>query len=49
LGERQIVLGRELTKLHETILRGSADELLLQLQEPKGEFVVAEQALNLVI
>jgi len=47
LGERQIVLGRELTKVHETILRGSAHEVLLQLGEPKGEFVVAIAGIEL--
>lgn len=41
LGERVIVLGRELTKLHETVLRGSASELRAQLPDPiRGEFVM---------
>jgi 16S rRNA (cytidine1402-2'-O)-methyltransferase len=52
--ERGIVLARELTKLHETFLRGTAAEVLSRLQNDpnqcRGEFVVllapaAEQAL----
>lgn len=42
--DRKVLLGRELTKLHEEMLVGTASELLEQLQgEPvkqKGEFVV---------
>ncbi|NIM00885.1 MAG: 16S rRNA (cytidine(1402)-2'-O)-methyltransferase [Acidobacteria bacterium] len=42
LGERPLVLGRELTKLHETILHGSAGEILEALgPTPKGEIVLA--------
>jgi 16S rRNA (cytidine1402-2'-O)-methyltransferase len=42
LGEREIVLGRELTKLHETVLRGSASEVAARLGEPvRGEIVLA--------
>jgi 16S rRNA (cytidine1402-2'-O)-methyltransferase len=52
--ERGVVLGRELTKLHETFLRGTAAEVLSRLQndphQRRGEFVVllapaAEQVL----
>ena len=41
--DRQIVVGRELTKKFETIYRGSAEEILKQLNLDKvlGEFVVA--------
>ncbi len=41
--ERQIVVGRELTKKFETIYRGSAKEVLekLQADQIRGEFVVA--------
>ena len=38
-GDRQIVLARELTKVHEEFLRGTLDELA-EISEPKGEFVV---------
>lgn len=38
LGDIQVVLGRELTKLHEEIIRGKASEALSRLSpEPKGE------------
>jgi 16S rRNA (cytidine1402-2'-O)-methyltransferase len=43
LGERQVVLGRELTKIHEEFLRGTPSELRSTLQQRpsvKGEFTV---------
>ncbi len=41
-GDRQAALGRELTKLHEEVRRGTLSELLASLEqvEPRGEFVV---------
>ena len=39
-GEREIVLARELTKVHEEFLRGKTSELLEKISEPRGEFVV---------
>jgi 16S rRNA (cytidine1402-2'-O)-methyltransferase len=43
LGARVIALGRELTKVHETILRGSAREVLSRMGEGevKGEIAIA--------
>jgi 16S rRNA (cytidine1402-2'-O)-methyltransferase len=42
LGEREIVLGRELTKVHESILRGSAREIEARLDDPvRGEITLA--------
>lgn len=42
MGDRPLVLGRELTKVHETILHGTAEELLDALSaSPKGEIVLA--------
>ncbi len=38
-GERQAVLARELTKVHEEFLRGNISELM-NIDEPRGEFVV---------
>jgi 16S rRNA (cytidine1402-2'-O)-methyltransferase len=40
--DRRVVIGRELTKLHEDILRGTAAELAAHFTatEPLGEFVV---------
>ena len=46
-GERQIVLARELTKVHEEFLRGTISELLQNLGEPRGEFVVLVEGKNL--
>lgn len=43
LGDRPAVVGRELTKLHEEVLRGSLRQLLSELEERpslKGEFVL---------
>jgi 16S rRNA (cytidine1402-2'-O)-methyltransferase len=43
LGTRPVVLGRELTKIHEEMLRGTADELLRELEQRpsvRGEFTV---------
>lgn len=42
VGSRQVILGRELTKIHEQYLRGTAQEILDKLceAEVKGEFVV---------
>jgi 16S rRNA (cytidine1402-2'-O)-methyltransferase len=39
---RHLVVGRELTKLHETIYRGTAENIIAQLQQTstKGEFVI---------
>jgi 16S rRNA (cytidine1402-2'-O)-methyltransferase len=52
LGDRRIALARELTKLHEEVMRGSADELLTHIESRgglKGEITLvvsppAEQA-----
>ena len=43
LGERTVVLGRELTKIHEEILAGTAREILDKLSagSSKGEFCIA--------
>lgn len=37
---RRIVLARELTKIYEEFLSGTAEELLEKVQEPRGEFVI---------
>lgn len=40
-GERRLVIGRELTKLHEELFRGTVAEALLRFKEgAKGEFVI---------
>lgn len=38
--ERKIVLAREITKIHEEYISGTAKELLEKVTEPKGEFVI---------
>ncbi|MBR5912986.1 MAG: 16S rRNA (cytidine(1402)-2'-O)-methyltransferase [Selenomonadaceae bacterium] len=40
LGNRNAVLARELTKIHEEFLRGTLEELAENLNEPIGEFVI---------
>jgi 16S rRNA (cytidine1402-2'-O)-methyltransferase len=40
LGDREIVLGRELTKVHEELVRGPISSILGRLGEPRGEFTV---------
>ena len=40
LGDRQIVLARELTKLHEEFIRGCISEVINSLSTIKGEFVI---------
>jgi 16S rRNA (cytidine1402-2'-O)-methyltransferase len=40
LGDRQASIGRELTKLHEEVLRGSLSALADRVGEPRGEFTV---------
>lgn len=37
---RNIVLARELTKIHEEFVRGTAEELAEKLAEPKGEYII---------
>jgi 16S rRNA (cytidine1402-2'-O)-methyltransferase len=40
LGERQIAIARELTKLHEEIWRGMLSQAQIHFKEPRGEFVL---------
>ena len=40
LPQAQLVIGRELTKLHEEIWRGTAEEALAWFAEPRGEFTL---------
>jgi 16S rRNA (cytidine1402-2'-O)-methyltransferase len=40
LGERQIVVARELTKVHQEFIRGSSAEIIGLLTNLKGEFTV---------
>lgn len=40
LGDRKIVLARELTKIHEEFIRDSVSNILSKIDEIKGEFVI---------
>jgi 16S rRNA (cytidine1402-2'-O)-methyltransferase len=40
LGDRQVALARELTKLHEEVWRGKLTEARRYFQSPRGEFVL---------
>lgn len=40
LGDRQVAIARELTKLHEEIWRGMASQARLHFKQPRGEFVL---------
>lgn len=40
LGNRKIVLARELTKIHEEFIRDNIENILVKLDEIKGEFVI---------
>jgi 16S rRNA (cytidine1402-2'-O)-methyltransferase len=40
LGDRPIMVGRELTKVHQEFIHGTAAEVLARLREPKGEFTI---------
>ncbi len=40
LGDRAAFIGRELTKMHEELLRGTLSQLATELDELRGEFVV---------
>ena len=48
LGERQITVGRELTKRHQEFLRGSAAALAEQLSNAKGEITVVVGPINTI-
>lgn len=39
-GERPIVVGRELTKVHQEFIRGTADAVLARIDVPRGEFTL---------
>jgi 16S rRNA (cytidine1402-2'-O)-methyltransferase len=39
-GARKVVLCRELTKIHEEFLTGTAESLLVSVEQPKGEYVI---------
>lgn len=40
LGNRKIVVAKELTKIHEKFIRGTVDEVLENIENPKGEYII---------
>lgn len=49
LGDRKIVLARELTKIHEEFIRGNVTEIinLFKDKEPKGEFIILIEGIKI--
>ena len=47
IGDINCVLAREITKIHEEFIRGNISNLLEQIQEPKGEYVILLDLNNL--
>lgn len=43
IGNRKIVLAKELTKIHETYITGTVNEILETIKTPKGEYVIVIQ------
>ena len=46
LGNRRIVLARELTKIHEEYIRGNLSQIVEKIENPKGEFVIILEGNN---
>lgn len=46
LQERQVVLARELTKIHEQFIRGTISEILDKYKEPRGEHIIIIEGNN---
>lgn len=40
LGNRNIVVAKELTKIHETFYRGTIDDVISKIETPKGEYII---------
>ena len=47
LENRQIVIARELTKIHEEFIRGTVSEILEKYTEPKGEHIILIEGNNI--
>lgn len=46
IGDRRIALCREMTKLHEQVIRGRVSEVMGQLDKAKGEFTIVMEGSN---
>ncbi len=40
LGNRNIVIAKELTKIHEKFIRGKVSEIISKIENPKGEYII---------
>ena len=40
LGNRNIVVAKELTKIHEKFIRGTVEEVIEKVENPKGEYII---------
>ena len=40
LNNRQVVIAKELTKIHEKIIRGTIENVILECENPKGEYII---------
>lgn len=40
LGDRHIVVAKELTKIHESFYRGNVSKVIKQVENPKGEYII---------
>ena len=51
LGDRKIVLARELTKIHEEFIRGNVTEIIniFKDKEPKGEFIILIEGIKIKV
>lgn len=44
--DRNVTIARELTKIHEEFVRGTAKEIYKKVQEPKGEYIIIIDSLS---
>lgn len=49
IGERKIVLAREITKIHEEFIRGNIDEIIEKSQNLKGEMILLIEGNNEIV
>lgn len=49
LGDRQVVIARELTKVYEEFIRGTITEILEKYKEPKGEHIIIIEGSKILI
>ena len=40
LGDRNIVVAKEITKMHENFIRGTISEVINKIDSPKGEYII---------